>query len=145
MFFAAYTGMHAIQNYVSPDISKCNTPHVRISSIITCIFPRSSIIPRISANMHKKLAREYQAGVPPSTQFFSMVQPSEDQILKLGEVILHPRPGSDKVFKCMVMDVCSSRVRGSYYVVSYTDNADGEVELSNSEMSEILACRTTVP
>lgn len=70
---------------------------------------------------------------------------SVDQTLELGDIILHTRLGSDDRLECTVVDLGTSRAKGDWFLVSYADNPDIEVELSDWEMSEILAHRITAP
>ena len=67
-----------------------------------------------------------------------------DQTLELGDVILHTRPGSDEQFECTVVHFGTSKARGEWFLISYTDNPEVEVELSDWEMNEILAHRIEV-
>ena len=52
-----------------------------------------------------------------------------DGDLDIDEVILLNRPGSDERFECMVTDIRMSRLKGTCFVVAYTDNPDVYIEI----------------
>jgi len=117
-----------------------NTPHVGIPSLASSHAP-SNNFPRSATNMSRISAREQP---PASTMLYKTKAFKKWPTLELGSIISHTRPGSDERFECTVVDFGTSKAKGDWFLVTYTGNPDMEIQLSDSEMGEILAHGITV-
>lgn len=67
--------------------------------------------------------------------------PHTIQSLEVDEVISYTLPGSSEILECTVIDIGTSRVKGSWFRVVHAKNPGVEVELSAWEMKELLTRR----
>ena len=88
------------------------------------------------ANGKRILARQERTGITP---LFGLRLSAHG--LEVNDIISYACPVSNKMRKCVVMDLGMSRVRGQWFEVVYSDNPNAKVVLNYREMEEILGCR----